>query len=238
MYRREPTAVIASLICSLSLSNYSESANRGPLDPRGRIHTPIGIANTVDTLKTFVEAEGNREAGYDTLHAHLEHPQMRGWYAFDEGGKNGSGGWRRVRTTWNGNVAMPHGWAIAELWLLLRDCLAFENEGRLVLLSGIPPAWFTHPEGIGIGNLPTYFGSASRGKLNLTWEPVCGGAMLRLNGQARPPKGFVLRLPPALGATVTVHGTAVAPSAAGEFVLPSGTTKVKIRFSSEYQASN
>ena len=29
-----------------------------PLDPVGRIHIPIGIANTLDTLKTFVEAEG------------------------------------------------------------------------------------------------------------------------------------------------------------------------------------
>ena len=28
----------------------------GPLDPRGKMHIPIGIANTVDTLKTFVEA--------------------------------------------------------------------------------------------------------------------------------------------------------------------------------------
>ena len=33
-------------------------AERGPLDPRGTIHVPIGVPNTVDTLKTFVEAEG------------------------------------------------------------------------------------------------------------------------------------------------------------------------------------
>ena len=38
----------------------AESAQtpRGPLDPRGRIHIPVGIANTLDSLKTFVEAEG------------------------------------------------------------------------------------------------------------------------------------------------------------------------------------
>lgn len=35
---------------------------------------------------------GNREAGYGTVNLHLDHPQMRGWYAFDEGGKSGSGG--------------------------------------------------------------------------------------------------------------------------------------------------
>lgn len=29
------------------------------LDPHGKVHIPIGIANSLDTLKTFVEAEGN-----------------------------------------------------------------------------------------------------------------------------------------------------------------------------------
>jgi hypothetical protein len=29
-----------------------------PLDPAGQIHMPIGIANSLDTLKTFVEGEG------------------------------------------------------------------------------------------------------------------------------------------------------------------------------------
>ena len=70
---------------------------------------------------------GNREAGHRTLDLHLDHPQMRHWYAFDEGGKSGSGGWGHLRTTWNGDVAMPHGWAIAEVHLLLRDCLALRG---------------------------------------------------------------------------------------------------------------
>ena len=37
---------------------------------------------------------GNREAGYQTIANHLDHPQMHGWYAFDEGGRSGPGGWR------------------------------------------------------------------------------------------------------------------------------------------------
>ena len=69
---------------------------------------------------------------------HLDQPQMQRWYAFDEGGKSGSGGWGHLRTTWNGSVAMPHGWAIAEVHLLLRDCLAYEDDGRLVLFAGVP----------------------------------------------------------------------------------------------------
>ena len=36
------------------------------LDPKGRVHVPIGIANAVDTLKTFVEAEGNFSPGFAT----------------------------------------------------------------------------------------------------------------------------------------------------------------------------
>ena len=34
------------------------------LDPRGDIHVSIGIPNTLDTLKTFVEAEGNFSPGF------------------------------------------------------------------------------------------------------------------------------------------------------------------------------
>ncbi len=33
------------------------------LDPRGEMHIPIGIANTLDSLKTFVEAEGDFSPG-------------------------------------------------------------------------------------------------------------------------------------------------------------------------------
>ena len=81
---------------------------------------------------------GNREAGWRTLETHLDQPQMRRWYAFDEGGKSGSGGWGHLRTKWNGDVAMPHGWAIAEVHLLLRDCLAYEDNQQLVLFAGVP----------------------------------------------------------------------------------------------------
>ena len=36
------------------------------LDPRGTVHIPIGIANTLDSLKTFVEAEGIFSPGVGT----------------------------------------------------------------------------------------------------------------------------------------------------------------------------
>jgi len=168
---------------------------------------------------------GNRKAGYGTLQLHLDHEQMRGWHAFDEGGRSGSGGWGHVRTTWNGSVAMPHGWAIAEVWLLLRDCLVFETEQRLVLLSGIPPAWFTHKDGIKIKNLPTYFG-----KLNLQWKLTQSGAALKLDGEAKPPKVFILRLPVSLNPVVKVGNQTILSLSTDGFALPPQTKEVHISF--------
>jgi hypothetical protein len=85
---------------------------------------------------------------------------------------------------------MPHGWAIAEFWLLLRDCLVFEDQDRLVLLAGVPPEWLRHPQGIRVEGLQTYFGPCS-----FHLAPRETGAVLELTGAAAPPGGFVVRLP-------------------------------------------
>jgi hypothetical protein len=117
---------------------------------------------------------------------------MRGWYVFDEGGDSGVGGWGLVRTTWNGKVAMPHGWAIAELFLLIRDSLAFEDHGRLVLLAGVPEAWFQPEKAWGFAGLPTHFGACG-----VTVTPQAKGAVVSATG-AVPSGGVVLRIPTAL----------------------------------------
>jgi hypothetical protein len=166
---------------------------------------------------------GSRDAAWKTLDIHLDHEQMRGWYAFDEGGKSGAGGWKHLRTTWNGDVAMPHGWAIAEAWLLLRDALAFEDGDRLVLLPGVPPDWFR--KDMAIGNMPTYFGP-----LGLTYKASGDGATLTLTGQAAPPGGFVLRLPRAMQARVTADGKDIPVSETGDAALPAGTKEARIAF--------
>ncbi len=177
---------------------------------------------------------GNREAGYVTIDRHLDHEQMRGWYAFEEGGGSSSGGWHRLRTTWtrsvdrpgdNRSVAMPHGWAIAEFWLLLRDCLVFKDGQRLVLLSGIPEDWFRDKRGIAVHNFPTHFG-----KLTLRWIPSNAGAMLEIGHEARPPEGFVLRLPRSLEAKVAVAGQTAETVGDGDFILSEGTEEAKILF--------
>ena len=171
---------------------------------------------------------GNREAGWATLAAHLDHEQMRGWYAFDEGGDSGAGGWGHVRTTWKPSVAMPHGWAIAETWLLLRDALLFEDEDRLVLLAGVPPAWFTAREGLSVENMPTWFGPCT-----FRYERDAKGAALDLGDAASPPGGYVLRLPAGLKASVEADGKAVEATASGDFPLPAGTKQARIAFGAD-----
>ena len=137
---------------------------------------------------------GNRAAGHGTLSNHLAHEQMRGWYAFDEGGPSGPGNWMKVKSNWKvsgqplGAIAMPHGWSIAEVHLLLRDSLAFEDGDKLVLFGGVPEAWFQKP--MRLGNLPTYFGL-----LSVAYEPTANGGKLTFTGEAAPPEGFVIRLP-------------------------------------------
>ena len=168
---------------------------------------------------------GNRDAAAGTIATHLEHEQMRGWYAFDEGGKSGSGGWGFARTTWDPSVAMPHGWANAEMWLLMRDALLFEDGDRLVLLGGAAAEWLAGRRPIRVEGMPTYFGPCS-----FAYTRVEGGAVLTLTGEAAPADGFVLRLPASLQASVKVGGKAVPPQAGGDFLLPSGTKRAEIAF--------
>ncbi len=168
---------------------------------------------------------GSREAGYGTINNHLNHPQMHGWYVFDEGGRSGSGGWRFARTTWNSSVAMPHGWAIAETWLLLRDCLAFEADDRLHVLAGVPPEWLTGREGMVVKGLPTYFGTCS-----FEYGRAKHGAMLSFSGDASPPGGFVLALPQTLKADVTADGSPISQREDGGCVIPPRARQVRLEW--------
>jgi len=178
---------------------------------------------------------GNRDAGWATLEAHLAHPQMKGWYAFDEydkGPGSGSGGWHKVRTTWphskekpgeNLSVAMPHGWAIAEVWLLMRDSLLHEDGGRLVLLPGVNPEWFRHASGMKLSGFQTHFGPC-----DLSWQVRGGEAVLRLTGKADPLDGYLLRLPASLSESVTAGGVPLPRNERGDWILPRGAREVRV----------
>jgi hypothetical protein len=122
---------------------------------------------------------------------------------------------------------MPHGWAIAEFHLLLRDCLIFEDRRRLVLFAGVPEMWFTDRKGMQIKDLPTHFGS-----LDVSWTVTDDGAVLRLGGDAAPHAGYVLSLPASPAPTVTVEGEPVEEDPRG-YLLPANTREARIRFGSE-----
>ena len=167
---------------------------------------------------------GNRAAGCGTIDAHLAHPQMQGWYAFDEGGPSGPGGWRFALTTWDSGVAMPHGWAVAEMFLLLRDCLAFEDGSRLVLLAGVPEGWFKASARWGFTDLPTWFG-----KCSLVVEPGPAGAEVTLSGEAAPPEGFWLRLPAEWEVRIGPDDKPAQRTPSGDVHIPPTGGKVHIR---------
>jgi hypothetical protein len=168
---------------------------------------------------------GNGVAGCGTVDRHLSHEQCQGWYLFDEGGDSGPGGWRFYRTTWKSSVAMPHGWAIAELWLLLRDCLVFEDDQRLVLLGGVPPDWFQSQQGIAVENLPTQFGRCS-----FRYTTQDNKAAFVITGEASPRGGFVLRIPKLLSLRASADGKTLDRADNGDFAVPLGTKRIEIEF--------
>ena len=59
-----------------------------------------------------------------------------------------------------GTGDMPEAWANANLVNLIRDMLLREDNGKLILLSGIPAKWVDPGEAITVSNAPTSFGTA------------------------------------------------------------------------------
>jgi len=195
---------------------HDQFKNLGAQKPAGWRYFPLATAHQALLA-------GNRQAGHGTLELHLAHEQCQGWYSFDEGGDSGSGGWRFYRTTWKHSVAMPHGWAVAELWLLLRDCLLHEDGQTLVLLGGVAPDWFQSEQGMAVQDLPTCFGPCS-------FRYVLRGrkATMTLSGGAWPPRGHVLRMPKFLVAGASAEGKPIEVAASGDIAIPIGVKEVQI----------
>jgi hypothetical protein len=80
----------------------------------------------------------------------------------------------------------PHGWTAAEVFLLLRDCLAREEGDKLIIGSGIPASLLT--QAFSVRNLPTYFG-----KLSFGYEP--NGKKLTVEVERRPVGGIQVAFP-------------------------------------------
>ncbi len=187
----------------------------GPQKPESWRYFPLATAHQALLA-------GNRESAALTIDAHLNHDQMKGWYLFDEGGKSGAGGWRHARTNWDSSVAMPHGWAIAEMWLLLRDSLVFEESNRLVLFAGIPPAWFKAPGGLALTGFPTTFGTMS-----VSYKIEEGKVTVKLTGDAAPSSGIVLRMPKDMKTTLVGKGEKGAEKIGSDIVIREGKKEIQ-----------
>ncbi len=69
-----------------------------------------------------------------------------------------------------------HVWASAEWLLMVRNCFVREEEDRLILASGLRPAWLTGAEALSFGTAPTRWGPLSLrieragGTVSVSWE--------------------------------------------------------------------
>lgn len=104
---------------------------------------------------------GRRDRAWVSIEMFLSQHIAPGLYTYSEGheDENSCLQWQRTRGWDKIRFVTPHGWTAAELFLLLRDCLAREVDETLVIGSGIPETWMTKP--FSVKNLPTYFGRAS-----------------------------------------------------------------------------
>lgn len=118
-----------------------------------------------------------------------------------------------------GTGDMPEAWGPANLILLLRDMLFYEDGDSLHILSGIPADWIKPGEKISISSAPTTLG----GKVSLELDyPQAGSMHLHLESSVDLP-GAVVRFPLAAGAklrSVTANG-----QPAGDFSGDSVTLK-------------
>lgn len=117
---------------------------------------------------------------------------------------------------------IPHGWACAELMMLIRDILFFESDedrdAHIHLAPGVLPHWVGHGETITVSDAPTIFGqsfgyrlshdaNARQVEINIT-QPLpahvrfvyhcrfgAGVAAARANGSAVPFVGREIQLP-------------------------------------------
>jgi hypothetical protein len=69
-----------------------------------------------------------------------------------------------------------HIWAAAEWILILRNCFVYEEDGKLILCSGIPISWIAEGKGAALGPTPTSFGpvkvliKTKDEKINIQWS--------------------------------------------------------------------
>jgi len=122
-----------------------------------------------EPLWTYFEAgqahnnilRGQRGRAWVSIESFLANHTAPGLYTYHEGSmdENSFLLWQRTRGWDDINFITPHGWTAAELFLLLRDCLVYEENGAVIIGSGIPESWLESD--FSVGNIPTFCGNLS-----------------------------------------------------------------------------
>jgi len=131
----------------------------------------------------------------------------------------------------NGTGDMPEAWGPANLILLLRDMLFYEDGDTLQVLKGIPADWIAPGESMSIAGAPTTLG----GKVTLRIEyPQAGEMRVKLDTTVAVPEA-VVRFPIPAGASLrsaTVNGKAISGASRGSVTVKDllGSTVIEARF--------
>jgi hypothetical protein len=130
-----------------------------------------------------------------------------------------------------GTGDMPEAWGPANLILLLRDMIFYEDGSTLHVLAGIPADWIAPGEHLAIGSAPTTLGG--RVSLRLNYERA-GEMRLKLDPTVAVPEA-VVRFPLPAGASlksVRVDGNPVSNFSGNTVALKnlSGATEVDAAF--------
>jgi hypothetical protein len=112
---------------------------------------------------------------------------------------------------------MPHAWVASDYVRSALDMFAYEDAERLVLAAGLSDQWFLH--GVRVSGLHTPFG-----QLSYSIRKRGEDYVVRVDGPARPPGGYIVALPE--GAPLCVNG---APSDRNRVVLSAPGDRARAR---------
>jgi hypothetical protein len=187
-------------------SRDDETIQRGFQQFWDEVRCPDGVY-TREPMWTYFEAGqahnylllGQPERTWITIEHFLTEQIAPGLYTYSEGNsdENSSLQWQRTRGWDQIRYVTPHGWTAAELFLLLRDCLAREEGDQLIIGSGIPESWLT--QAFSVRNLPTYFG-----KLSFHYDP--DGKKLDIELERQPAGGLQVAFPAEVNARAVDQG--------------------------------
>lgn len=126
---------------------------------------------------------------------------------------------------------IPHGWACAELLMLLRDMLFFEaaedSDPHIYLAAGVPPHWMPGTSAVGIEAAPTMLG----GPFGYRLTHDAAARQVTITISSTPPARPWYVYPCRFGAVTSATTDAGSAQIVGRDVrLPAGTTSATISY--------